>query len=379
MSKFEVLLDFLYVIAQRRLSSARYLMKSGGYILVGCLGIGSAVGSITNGTFTLTADSSSSPVLSIIINFVVIIGIICFTVGFIIEVYERLVGEAATKNRSKSIDLRSLSQAHAPKLSRSFPSLIESSGIQEDLYLAPKGNEVLSDWLSRSTLALNYFAKNHLSRLNKYENEHPLALGAQAHVPHCFVLGFLIANRRLINYYCWNRDLNKDDKSRWIDCRDRRTKGLSTDSHIKTILASNIDDKSKVKKLGLSIEVSIASNPDSFMSTVGLDAVCQIGVKNQTVGNLFSEKEQVKIINEIRYLLNNTLKSHPVLTELHITITAQASFIMRLGADFNQNHFPPVIKVYHFENQGYPWCFNVSPNKDSVEYSMLRDSIGETA
>jgi len=355
-------------------------MKSGGYLIAISLGLGSIVGSITNGTFTFTADSSSSPVMSIIINLVAILGIVSFVSGLIIEIYEQCIGEAATKNRAKSIDLRSLSQANAPKLCKVFPSLIESSGLHDDLYLIQQGNESLPDWLSRSTSALTVFAKDHLLKMNQYETEHPLALGAQAHVPHCFALGFLIANRRLVNYYCWNRDLNKDDKSRWIDCRDKRTRGQSTEHCVKTKLAGHIDDVKEVKQLGLSIEMSIASDIDSFMTKIGLDAVCQIRLKNQSIGNLYSEKEQVKIVHEIRSLLNNDIfKKYQSLEELHISITGQASFIMRLGADFNQNHFPHLIKVYHFENQGYPWCFSISPNKGSVEYSILKDVVGEAA
>lgn len=379
MSKVDVLLDFGYVIAQRRLSSARYLMKLGAYMMLACAGVGSVVGSITKGALTLTLDSNSSPVLAFLINLIVILGAITFIIGLIIELCERFMGEGATKNRAKSIDLRSLSQANAPKLNIAFPTLIEASVVHQDLYLSRKEGEPLSEWLSRSTQALNYFSINHLVKLNDYEDDHPLALGAQAHVPHCFVLGFLIANRRLVNYYCWNRDLNKDEKSRWIDCRDRRTRGQSTEKHIKVQRADHIVKDSDVKKLGLSIEMSITSNPDAFMKAARLDAVYQIGLKNQVIGNLFSEKEQVKIISEIRQLLNEVVfKRYPKLEELHLTITAQASFIMRLGADFNQNHFPQAIKIYHFESQGYPWCFNVSPNKNNVGYSILDVPTGET-
>lgn len=380
MSKLSILLDFGYVILQRRLSSARYLMKTGLTIAAISIGVGSYVGSISYQGFVLTADSNSSPIIPIIINIFICFGLISLFFGFFLELYEHFWGEAAKANRAKSIDLRSLTQANAPKLSLVFRSLIESSGVHDDLYLSPKENECLSDWLLRSVTAFNSFAKSHLLKLNQYENEHPLALGAQAHIPHCFVLGFLIGNKRLVNYFCWNRDLHKNDKSRWIDCRDKRMRGQSTNNHINAIISRKIDNDTDVRKLGLSIEMSIPSNPKNFMMKAGLDAVYQIGLENQTIGNLFSEKDQVNIINEIRLLLNNNIfKKYENLAELHITITAQASFIMRLGADFNQNHFPHTIKIYHFENQRYPWCFHVSPNIDSIEYSIHSDLIGEVA
>jgi len=347
-------------------------MKSGISIATIFLSLGSLAGSVSYQGFNLNIDSGSSSVIPFIINLFAIIGLIILVLGILLEIHEHLCGEASKGNRAKGIDLRSLSQANPPKLSKSFPSLIESAGIHDDLYLIQKSDESLSNWLQRSTTALSHFAKNNLVKINQHESDHPLALGALAHVPHCFSLGFLISNKRLVNYYCWNRDLNKNDKSRWIDCRDKRTKGQSTSDFVKTVMSSNIDTPQEVKKLGLSIEMSITSNPENFLTKIGLDAVCKIGLKDQAIGNLFSEKEQVKIIGEIRKLLNNDLfKKYPNIEELHITITAQASFIMRFGADFNQNHFPSVIKIYHFENQKYPWCFNVSPNKTDIEYSVL--------
>ncbi|TLS80667.1 SAVED domain-containing protein (plasmid) [Photobacterium damselae subsp. damselae] len=370
----DVILDFLYVIAQRRLSSGRYLMMSGISIAGTCLGIGSIVGSISNDSLTITLDNNSSALFSILINAFFVLGVFSFLAGALIELYERFVGEAAVSNRAKSIDLRSLGQASAPKLSKAFPLQIEESGLHDDLFLYRLEDENLDSWLERSKRALEIFSNNNLERINSHESEHPLALGAQAHIPHCFTLGFMIANRRLVNFYCWNRDTNKDEKSRWIDTRDKRTRGKTTIGFTETLIAQHIDDDANVEKLGLSLEISIPSNPMIFMNQLGLDACTQIKVKHQEIGNLFSEKEQVKIIIEIRSLLNNDLfKRFPNLRELHITITGQASFVMRFGADFNQNHFPKVIKVYHFENNTYPWCFCLSPNEKTIQYFITRD------
>ena len=372
------ILDFLYAILQRRLSTGRFLIKSGLTISCSFLGIGALAGSITFEGFTLTADSNSSPVLPLLINGLTSLGIIFLVVGLIIELYERINGEAASKNRAKSIDLRSLSQATAPNLSKAFPLLIESSGIHNDLHIIRENGEPLSKWLSRSTSSLESFANTHLAKMNQHEAEHPLALGAQAHVPHCFVLGFLIANRRLVNYFCWNRDINKSEKSRWINCRDKRTKGQTTEGQINIVQSSEILKPEQITKIGLSIEMSITSNPRRFMEEAGLDVVYQIGLENQTIGNLFSEREQVKIISEIRDLLNRKIfKEFQNLEELHITITGQASFIMRLGAEFNQNHFPKTIKVHHFENNHYPWSFCISPNRKSAQYSIFENATEE--
>lgn len=371
---FDIILDFLYVLAQRRLSSARKLLQVGLAVAGISFGIGSLVGSLSFNGYSFTADSNSSPISPIFINIFFFLGLLFLIIGLLLELYERFLGEASQAHRGKSVDLRSLPKANAPNLSKSFPLTIESSGVHEDLYLYQYNNENLSDWLLRSTTALSRFSNESLVRLNEFEREHPLSVGAIAHVPHCFALGFLIANRRQVNYYCWNRDQKKEDKNRWIDCRDKRTRGQSIKNNITVIQANYIKTPLEVTKLGLSIEVSIPSNPENFLNKVGLDAVCQIGLPNQYIGNLFSEREQVKIISEIRWLLNNKLlKDFCNIEELHITISAQASFIMRFGADLNQNHIPSIIKVHHFDRSNYPWCFILSPNSDNLEFSSVTE------
>ncbi len=371
----DVVLDFLYVIAQRRLSAARKLMQIGLAIAVTSFGVGSLVFSMSYNGIVLTADTNSAAVSPFLINIFLVIGQLALVSGIVLEVYQQLLGEGAPANRAKSIDLRSLSKGSAPKLSAEFPNTIEASGTRESLFLQRKADEPLEDWLDRSTLALTNFAQTELVELNQHESEHPLALGATAHIPHCFALGFLVANRRLVNYYCWDRDSKKEEKSRWVDTRDKRTRGQSTSEGIKHFLSERIEHEKQVKRLGLSIELSIESAPEVFLEKAELDAVCQIKLPKQYIGNLFSEKEQVKIISEIRELMNNQLlKQYSNVKELHITITGQNSFIMRFAADLNQNHIPSVIKIYHFENNSYPWCFNLSPNSDEVSFTVFKSN-----
>ncbi len=371
----DIILDFLYVIAQIRLSAARKLMQVGFAIASLALGFGSLVFSMTFNGIVFTADTDSSMVSPILINMFLIIGELALVSGILLEIYQHFLGEASQAKRAKSIDLRSLPKGHAPQLSKVFSQTIESSGTRKSLYLQQQNGESLNDWLDRSTNALTTFAQNELNELNQHDSEHPLALGAIAHVPHCFTLGFLVANRRLVNYYCWDRDSKKEEKSRWIDCRDKRTRGQSISGQVKTYLSGNISSDKDVRKLGLSIELSIPSVAEVFLEKVNLDAVCQIKLPKQYIGNLFSEKEQVKVISEIRELMNNQLlKQYSNVAELHITITGQNSFIMRFAADLNQNHIPSVINVYHFEKNNYPWFFSLSPNSDEVKYSLLTNN-----
>jgi hypothetical protein len=371
----DVVLDFGYVICQKRLSSARLLIKTGIRTLLATIGIGSIMAALSYNGISFSTDSNEPVVSPLIINSAAIFGLLSLVMGVCLEFYERILGEAAKFNRSKSIDLRSLSKAHAPKLLDSFPLVIESSGIHNDLFLHQDANESVEAWLKRSTEALSNFANINLARMNEHERNNPLAIGAVAHIPHCFALGFLIANRRLTNYYCWYRDLDKAEKNRWIDCRDKRTRGKSIKEGI-TVFPLEQISPDQITKLGISIELSLPSDPKLFRQKTGVDVVYQISAENKSIGNLFSEKEQVKIVKEIRDLVNNEiLSTYRNVKEFHITIAAQCSFVMRLAADMNQNHFPEVIKVYHYEKSGYPWCFELSPNQDSLKFALSNNEL----
>ncbi|MGL5402721.1 MAG: SAVED domain-containing protein, partial [Acinetobacter sp.] len=158
---------------------------------------------------------------------------------------------------------------------------------------------------------------------------------------------------------------------------DQRTRGQSISKQVNVIQSEHVTKAEDVTKIGLSIELSIPSSPTKFLEQIGVDVVYQIGLKSQSIGNLFSEREQVKIVSEIRELINNNIFArYNNVKELHLSITAQASFIMRLAADMNQNHLPKAIKVYHFEKPNYPWYFELSPNSDSVKFSVLINEEG---
>ena len=317
---------------------------------------GSIVISFINGNISVTVDSSSSPIASLLLNGLLALSIFIVLAGLFLELYQQFFGEASQRNRAKSIDLCSLSGSSPPLLSAASGNTVESSGVHNDLFLTQDKGDTLSQWLRKSSISLQQFAEIDLQRLNKHEADHPLALGAIGHVPHCFVLGFLVGNKRLVHYYCWNREAKKEERSRWIDCRDKRTRGQSTDGRTHLLTAGHVSNDSDVTKLGISIEISIPSNTELFMNDQQLDACAQISVKKQYIGNVFSERGQVKIVEEIRCYLNTELfQRFENLEELHLTITAQASFVMRLGADFNQNHFPSIIKIHHFDRTSYPW------------------------
>ncbi|OEC83162.1 hypothetical protein A9D46_12175 [Photobacterium damselae subsp. damselae] len=358
-------LDFGYVIIQRRLSSARYLIKTG-LILLGIGAAPSLIFKLQKNDLSLLIDSASSPQPIVWLSFVAYLGLFSILVGLFFEAKERIVGEAVPMKRAKSIDMRSLDGAAAPTLADTFHATIESTGLHQDLYLLKERGQTDDLWLKHSCKTLIEFADNTLLRLNIFEPQKPLALGALAHIPHCFALGFLVGNKRLVNYYCWQRDTKGKDKSRWIDCRDARSKGQHL---LEPKFEPIVKDIKTVRKLGLSIEVSMPNDEIQFRNDLNLDQVVKIQVKDKTIGNMFSDIEQSNLVGEIRDCVNSILSSYTELEELHITITAQCSLVMRIGADFNQNHINLQIFIHHFQNKKYQWALVLNkPEKYDIEH-----------
>lgn len=269
--------------------------------------------------------------------------------------------------RAKSIDLRSLDGAAAPTLADTFPSTIETTGLHQDLFLWEEPNKSKEQWLAHCCKTFIKFHTEILRRLNSFEPQKPLALGAIAHVPHCFILGYLVGNKRLVNYYCWQRNTQKQGKERWIDCRDVRSKGQNL---CPITYTSDIENNTEVNRIGISIEISMPNDEKKFLSNLDLDLVIKIKVKNQHIGNMFSDVEQANLVSEIREQINSIFTQYKNIKELHLTITAQCSLVMRLGADFNQNHLRIPIYVYHFENKKYPWAFCLN-NHDKFDITYI--------
>ncbi|WP_435235289.1 SAVED domain-containing protein [Psychromonas sp. PT13] len=369
MKLVNVLMDIVYVILQRRLSSARYLIKTGLILL--SLGIPSLIFSFTYQDYSFLVDTANSPTPVILSNLIGWLGAITILFGIILEGYTHFYGEAQAKKRAKSIDLRSLNGAAAPTLSDSFEQTIETAGINHDLFLWKDEDESQTQWLKESVSIFNNFAKVNLARMNSFEPQKPLALGAIAHVPHCFVLGFLVGNKRLTQFYCWNRNTDKADKNRWLDCRDKRSRGQSLHKPVTIIMNDSINDTG-VKKVGLSIEISDSSDVNLFKQKLDLDVVAKLEVPNKYIGNMFSEREQVAFVTQVREFINSEVNTrYPNVEEVHITILAQCSLVMRIGAEFNQNHIPNKVFIYHFNRTRYEWCFYMSPNSRKINFKEL--------
>lgn len=335
--------------------------------------IGSLAFQFNNGEYSFIIDTASDSTYEIVTLVGVYVSILMILVGFLFEVYSMLFGESASKNRAKSIDLRSLDGAAAPTLCSSFSSTIEPAGLHDDLFMWKSRKQTMDDWLNESCAKFQKFYDESLRRLNGFEPSKPLAIGAIAHVPHCFTLGYLVGNKRLVNYYCWNRDNKKQHKERWLDCRDARSRGQQ-------LLCSEIMERSQVpdsqvNKLGISIEVSFDNDLETFFEALQLDRAIAYRIESRRVGNMFSDVEQSNFVAALRTEINNTLlNKYPNVTEIHLTLMAQASLIMRIGAEFNQNHFSQNIYVHHFDGSGYPWSLQINRDQE-INYTISKGTM----
>jgi hypothetical protein len=295
-----------------------------------------------------------------------LLSIAMFILGIVLIVADWSKNRNERKNKAKGITLLSLSISKPPQLEMQFYQTIESSRTTQDSNLIKKENESDTEWLHRSECSINNINNSVVEELELEDSNLVLAIGALAHVPHVFGLGFLLANRRNINYYCWDRDRKDKENNNWLDVRN--IMGFKTQFNHKFIRDRK---NSEINKIGLSIEVSMNNDEKNFMDKLSLDAVATIHVEDKKIGNLFSYEAQMSLITGIRDYLNNEIFSqYKSIQELHITIMGQASFIMRLASEFNQNHFPAVIKVHHYEKQGYPWCAVMQPNNPKITFEM---------
>lgn len=194
--------------------------------------------------------------------------------------------------------------------------------------------------------------RNTLEQSGKSNPDMQLAIGGVGHVPILIAIGFYLTNRINAIFYCWHRD-----KRLWVNTEDQTDRGNYF--HTKCI-----KNKENSQKIGVILQCSIPINQEEFLNSSNSDTYYLISLNNIGSGNLFSAHEQQRLCREFGEIYNQIIRpQHPKISHLDITISAQASFILRLGAEFNQNHMPEKIKIWHFENQQYPWFLCLYPHQ----------------
>lgn len=209
----------------------------------------------------------------------------------------------------------------------------------------------VTDWREAITGKLRSI-HDFLEQSGRSNPDMKLAIGAIAHVPLLAAIGYYLTNRTGAIFYCWNRD-----KRAWINTEDHTDTGKRF--HIECIKG-----ESNAQQVGIILQCSIPVNTDEFLEQTNCKACYLVSLDKVALGNLFSAHEQQRLCREFRELYNQTIRpQHPKINRLDVTIAAQPSFVMRLGGEFNQNHMPEEIRVWHFENQKYPWSLSIFPHQ----------------
>lgn len=277
----------------------------------------------------------------------------------------------ATTSKLTPLEIQSLPKADASHL-RSH--LLENSrgsvgdGHFSDLrgsFIAEPLN--IDDWREAITEKLKG-VREFLEQSGRSNPDMKLAVGAIAHVPLLAAIGYYLTNRTNAIFYCWNRD-----KRAWINTEDHTDGGKRF--HIECVKSSG-----NAQQVGIILQCSIPVNTEEFLEQTNCEACYLVSLDRVGLGNLFSAYEQQRLCREFREFYNQTIRpQHPQINRLDVTISAQASFVMRLGAEFNQNHMPEEIRVWHFENQKYPWSLSIFPHKRrnpiSIEWNTSEATV----
>lgn len=261
----------------------------------------------------------------------------------------------ATTSKLTPLEIQSLPKADASHL-RSH--LIENSrgSVGDGHFSDLRGSFIaesldIDDWREAITEKLRS-VREFLEQSGRSNPDMKLAIGAIAHVPLLAAIGYYLTNRTNAIFYCWNRD-----KRTWINTEDHTDGGKRF--HIECVKSSG-----NSQQVGIILQCSIPVNTEEFLKQTNCEACYLVSLDRVGLGNLFSAHEQQRLCREFREFYNQTIRpQHPQINRLDVTISAQASFVMRLGAEFNQNHMPEEIRVWHFENQKYPWSLSIFPHR----------------
>jgi hypothetical protein len=261
----------------------------------------------------------------------------------------------ATTSKLTPLEIQSLPKADASHL-RSH--LIENSrgSVGDGHFSDLRGSFIaesldIDDWREAITEKLRS-VREFLEQSGRSNPDMKLAIGAIAHVPLLAAIGYYLTNRTNAIFYCWNRD-----KRTWINTEDHTDGGKRF--HIECVKSSG-----NAQQVGIILQCSIPVNTEEFLKQTNCEACYLVSLDRVGLGNLFSAYEQQRLCREFREFYNQTIRpQHPQINRLDVTISAQASFVMRLGAEFNQNHMPEEIRVWHFENQKYPWSLSIFPHR----------------
>ncbi|AIY66114.1 SAVED domain-containing protein [Pseudoalteromonas piratica] len=190
-----------------------------------------------------------------------------------------------------------------------------------------------------------------------------IAYGGVAPVPMLAAAGHVISNMQNVHIGDWERQ-----KKRWHF-------NSQFDDGEELVFHVDGDDNADAESVSLAVSFSIPVNlkciHDEF-SESPLHVVTLPSGEHK-YDRLCSEEKQDRLAIAILEFINNKLiPNYSNLGEINVFVTAQASFIFRLGSVMNQGHLPRVIFHHYDRNRDgakHPW--GVVLNDNEMGYKVV--------
>lgn len=188
-----------------------------------------------------------------------------------------------------------------------------------------------------------------------------IAYGGVAPVPMLAAAGHVISNMQNVHIGDWERQ-----EKRWHF-------NSQFDDAEELVFRVEGNDKEDAKCISFAVSFSIPMNlnciqeefPDCPLHVVTLEA------GEHRYDRLCSEDKQNRLaITILEFINNNVIPNHPNLVEINMFVTAQASFVFRLGTVMNQGHLPRIV-FHHFNpnsaTKKHPWGIVLNDNTQGYQ------------
>lgn len=226
------------------------------------------------------------------------------------------------------------------------------SGVREEMVLIDGRNKSPKDHL-RFLQAKMSEAKDKITHGSGPNNYLPM-YGGIAAVPMVVLAGFEWGNQNKIHIRDYDRSSGV-----WHDNEEPDNGILLQSTQLPKTPQSDTE-------AGLCLEFSIPMDrPDMNVKFPNLP-MFSMNFSNGKVGldQLCSEHKQQRLIKEVVDYMNTLLKRFPHLEVLHLFITAQSSFVFRVGQALHQSHIPDV-RIHHYDRSQplgsrHTWCLQIS-------------------
>lgn len=191
-----------------------------------------------------------------------------------------------------------------------------------------------------------------------------IAYGGVAPVPMLAAAGHVISNMQNVYIGDWERQRKRWHFNSQFDDGEELVFHVDGDD--------NADAESVSLAVSFSIPVNIKCIHDEFSESPLHVVTLESG--EHKYDRLCSEEKQDRLAITILEYINNTLiPNYSNLVEINVFVTAQASFVFRLGSVMNQGHLPRII-FHHYdrdrEGAKHPW--GVVLNDTKLSYKVVQ-------